>query len=93
MAATLNAQGSFHPGAGRPGAMHRIVSTLTGYATRVPRLSRENADIRALSRLSDRELYDLGLSRSDIPTVVRDQHDGARVRTYKAGGINVPMVG
>ena len=46
------------------------------------RYRRYKNSVAELSRLTDRELRDIGISRSDIPRIVR-KSDLARSRTYK----------
>ena len=41
----------------------------------IRRFNRQRAVRRELEQLSDRELNDIGISRSDIPYVIRNQYN------------------
>ena len=65
----------------RPGIIGQVVGTLSQYASRISaglawsRTFRETYD--ELSKLSDRELNDLGFSRGDLTRIAREAADMA----------------
>lgn len=67
MAVYGNAQTQYQAG----GVASRIINAFSGAINSVARYNEVRATRIALSRLSDRELEDIGLSRADIERVAR----------------------
>ena len=66
-------------------AIERMRSVLRALARPIGRLSTARRDEEALRTLSDRELKDIGLDRSEIGSIVHmSANDGGRIRRRSA---------
>ncbi len=66
---TGGAGGRAGRGVGGPGLFARAACALRGFTGRVALARREAALLRDLSRLSDRDLADLGIARGELPRI------------------------